>query len=984
MKKTVISCKWRVQSRARQQAVARLIIIAVIATAPLLSRLGYGQSPALTTVKDTVYMGAAAPGSGNPVASGTVVISWQPLLDAANKPIFGGTRTYTLTNGALAVSLVPNAAGTPAGTAYTVRYYQSGVAFREEFWVVPASSPIASPAAPVVTQAGTPGTTTYYYWVLARNATGETLIGPSGVTTTSNATLSGTNYNIADVADVSGATGYRWFRTTTATAPVVGSCNCQVTGSPTAVSVINDQTNTLIAGTIPTVNDTDPKTLAQVRVALPPSPTAAFAASQVTGTGIVANPTATQTITAPITSGIPLQVKGRSGNSSNVAEWYDNQGTPELQAWLAAGGDWCAQDFGNIKIAACFTGATAGAKMIAAIADLPSAGGIVDARGLEGAQIISADMFSGVTKPVNLLLGHATFTLSVTQNIPNNVAIEGQGKGSTILNWTGSTSGTALNIGTSATRSSVRHLQLTTGQAGTTKAVNVAQGVDILLDDLLITGASGTTGFNLAINITGNGAAATSNNVSVLNSRIENYTGTGIGVDHAIQTHLVNLELNSNLSNILYNGLLLDTGVSGLFLEGVSIGYGLHGLVIQDTDRGGTGEAPIHLFFSKFLSDTTSGGDGILFGATLATSYVNAHFTDVWAAGAGRNNVNAQVTAGAVGIKISGGRQIFFVGGRIRSNDADAIKIDDADVRDVWIEGMNITENNQANGADAHGVYVTAAATNLSFLNNNVSNLPSGNMKYGVKTSAVNADELAIIGNDFTALVTGGISNSSTGDFVEAFNKPNAEIRTTGSGAWNIGFDFAGTSTLYKQFRTAHAAGNVPSQLNVGVADGGFGGMQVKDIRNGANTFNDQSVEIHTAEGGVSAGVRLTIDKAGNVKVGSGTAATKLDLDGAFRSTLTTVTFSATPTFDASLGNSFKMTLTANVTSSTISSAQTGEFITLLLCQDATGSRTMAWPANLKLAGGTYTLTTTINKCDSVTALYDGANWYETGRAANL
>jgi hypothetical protein len=517
----------------------------------------------------------------------------------------------------------------------------------------------------------------------------------------------------------------------------------------------------------------------------------------------------------------------------------------------------------NIRIAAYFTGATFSAKVIAAIADLPSTGGTVDARGLEGPQTVDADMFAGVTKPVTVLLGDATFAVSDTQNIPNNVAIEGQGKGSTILNWTGAATGTLLNIGTATTRSSVRHLQLTTGQAGTTKGINVAQGVDILLDDLLVTGASGTTGFNVGINITGDGASATSNNVSVLNSRLENYTGTGIGVDHAIQTHLVNLELNSNLNNILYNGLLLDTGVSGLFVEAVSVGYGLHGLVIQDTDRGGTGVAPIHLFFSKFLSDTTSGGDGILFDTTLSTSYINAHFTDAWAAGAGRNNVNAQVTAGAVGVKISGGRQIFFVGGQIRSNDADAVKIDDADVRDVWIEGMNITENNQANGADAHGVYITAAATNTSILNNNISNLPSGFMRYGVKAAAVNADELAIRGNDFTVLVTGGISNSSTGDFVEAFNKPNAEIRTTGSGVWDIGFDFAGTNTLYKQFRTAHAAGNVPSRLDVGLADGGFGGMVVKDVRNGGNTFNDQSLEFHTGQGGISSGARMTISNTG-------------------------------------------------------------------------------------------------------------------------
>jgi hypothetical protein len=96
------------------------------------------------------------------------------------------------------------------------------------------------------------------------------------------------------------------------------------------------------------------------------------------------------------------------------------------------------------------------------------------------------------------------------------------------------------------------------------------------------------------------------------------------------------------------------------------------------------------------------------------------------------------------------------------------------------------------------------------------------------------------------------------------------------------------------------------------------------------------------------------------------------------------MSFSATPTFDGNSYNSFKMTLTGNVTSSTLSGGLTGQQITLLLCQDATGNRTMTWPANLKLSGGAFTLTTTASKCDSLTALYDGTSWYETARAANL
>lgn len=71
-----------------------------------------------------------------------------------------------------------------------------------------------------------------------------------------------------------------------------------------------------------------------------------------------------------------------------------------------------------------FTGATAGARIISAIADLPSTGGTVDCRGLEGAQSITADPFVGVTRQVHLILGAATFTLSATSTVLANITVE--------------------------------------------------------------------------------------------------------------------------------------------------------------------------------------------------------------------------------------------------------------------------------------------------------------------------------------------------------------------------------------------------------------------------------------------------------------------------------------------------------------------------------------------------------------------------------
>lgn len=63
-----------------------------------------------------------------------------------------------------------------------------------------------------------------------------------------------------------------------------------------------------------------------------------------------------------------------------------------------------------VRFADQYAGADAGAKIAAAISDLPSTGGTVDARGFEGAQAFSSTLT--INKPITLLLGNATFTMT--------------------------------------------------------------------------------------------------------------------------------------------------------------------------------------------------------------------------------------------------------------------------------------------------------------------------------------------------------------------------------------------------------------------------------------------------------------------------------------------------------------------------------------------------------------------------------------------
>lgn len=110
------------------------------------------------------------------------------------------------------------------------------------------------------------------------------------------------------------------------------------------------------------------------------------------------------------------------------------------------------------------------------------------------------------------------------------------------------------------------------------------------------------------------------------------------------------------------------------------------------------------------------------------------------------------------------------------------------------------------------------------------------------------------------------------------------------------------------------------------------------------------------------------------VGIGNVTSPTQtLDVNGSGRFRLNTVSFSAAPAFDASLGNTQEITLTGNITSSTLVNASAGEFLYFIICQDATGSRAFTWPPNLH---GGMTVGTTPGKCSAQSFVFDGTTAY--------
>lgn len=87
------------------------------------------------------------------------------------------------------------------------------------------------------------------------------------------------------------------------------------------------------------------------------------------------------------------------------------------------------------------------------------------------------------------------------------------------------------------------------------------------------------------------------------------------------------------------------------------------------------------------------------------------------------------------------------------------------------------------------------------------------------------------------------------------------------------------------------------------------------------------------------------------------------------------VTFSATPAFNSNLGNLFKITLTGNVTSSTLTGPAGLQVITFMIIQDGAGGHTFAWPPNV--VGG-MTISGTASAVNVQSGLWDGTNLYMT------
>jgi len=279
-------------------------------------------------------------------------------------------------------------------------------------------------------------------------------------------------------------------------------------------------------------------------------------------------------------------------------------------------------------------------------------------------------------------------------------------------------------------------------------------------------------------------------------------------------------------------------------------------------------------------------------------------------------------------------------------------------------------------------VAVTSTATELNLLDGKT----AANLAVTGKIGGTNFTNSLIVGSTTTGTLSSaqkniglGISvfnDLTSGDTNTAVGFNAGSVLTGGSGNTFIGNDCGtGASTAVGNTAIGHqAAKNASGNYNtlLGYEAG-------ENINSGAGNVVIGRVNVDSAGGarqlkiagndGSTTTTWIAGDANGQVKLTSGYIAEVALTDAS------TITWNAAtqPIAKVTLGASRTMGLPANPVS--------GQFISLLIIQDGTGSRTITWNAAYEFALDTApTLTATANLGDLFTFRYNGAKWLEVGR----
>ncbi|MFZ4550075.1 MAG: hypothetical protein ACOYN4_21685, partial [Bacteroidales bacterium] len=243
----------------------------------------------------------------------------------------------------------------------------------------------------------------------------------------------------------------------------------------------------------------------------------------------------------------------------------------------------------------------------------------------------------------------------------------------------------------------------------------------------------------------------------------------------------------------------------------------------------------------------------------------------------------------------------------------------------------------------------------------------SVNTANGYMALTSNTTGYANTANGLYAMASNTTGSSNTANGVSALNGNTTGNENTANGLYAMASNTTGSSNTANGFDAGH------------YKSGGFtaNATSLQSVYLGASTKalldgdNNEIVIGYDATGAGSNTATL-----GNTSITSTVLRGDVSAKRYVLTQPSDIASAGTTTIDLSLGNVFQVGLGANIGTLTLTNPAVGTYL-VKFTQDATGGRTVAFPAAWKWSGGSVpTVTATLNKTDIVTLIYDGTTYY--------
>ena len=187
--------------------------------------------------------------------------------------------------------------------------------------------------------------------------------------------------------------------------------------------------------------------------------------------------------------------------------------------------------------------------------------------------------------------------------------------------------------------------------------------------------------------------------------------------------------------------------------------------------------------------------------------------------------------------------------------------------------------------------------------------------------------------------------------------------------------DVSGSGTQVIRVLTTDTSGSTVGAFRAEYLGGGGGTNTSVELRAGDTYSYLLTTTNHPILFGINSTERARIDSSGRLLVGTTSGSGKLTVSGNAIGTTVALTDAATVATDLSLANYYTLTLGGNRTLGAPTNQTAGQSGVIVITQDGTGSRTLAYNSVWKFPNGTVpTLTTTANAVDVLAYYVESAS----------